>query len=136
MSRATLVGGLGILVFAACSSGSSGGTSGTTGGYTITISGYKFSPDPLVVPAGATITVQNQDVSSTSTHTCSSEASAGIYDGGVAPGGFFFDTGNIDAGTSATISVPAGLASGTKQPYFCHQHTGMMLNPDPVIQIQ
>ena len=133
MSRFTLAFALGFLSLAACSSG---GTSGTTGGLTITIKNYAFSPDPIIVPAGSTITVINDDTSSTSTHTCTSEATAGSYDGGQAPNGFFFDTGNIDAGTNATITVPAGIASGTKQPYFCKQHTGMMHNPDPVIQIQ
>ncbi len=148
MSRVALVSALGVLgLAAACSSGgspsgttsgaTSGTTSGTGGGLTITISNYKFSPDPLIAPAGSTITVVNDDTKSTSTHTCTSEATAGSYDGGQAsPNGFFFDTGNIDAGTSATITIPAGVPSGTKQPYFCKQHTSMMSNPDPIIQIQ
>ena len=139
MSRVVFFSALGILSLAACSSGgTSNGTTGgtTTGGFTITIQHYAFSPDPLIVPAGSTITVMNNDTASTSTHTCTSEAVAGNYDAGLAPNGFLFDTGNIDAGTTATINVPAGIPSGTKQPYFCKQHTGMMKPADPVIQIQ
>ena len=139
MSRFTLVFTFGILALAACSSGGSpsGTTTGTGGGFTITISNYQFSPDPIVVPAGATITVVNDDTKSTSTHTATSEAAVGNYmPGQVSTNGFTFDTGNIDAGTSATISVPAGIPSGTKQPYYCQEHKSMMQNPDPVIEIK
>ena len=137
MSRASFILTFGIVALAACSSGSSPGgtTTGGTGGYTVTISNYTFSPDPIVVPAGATITVKNEDA--TSAHTATSEASAGSYAPGQAsPNGFTFDTGNIDGGTMATISVPASVPSGTRQPYYCGLHQGMMNNPDPVIQVQ
>ena len=124
--------------------GSSGGTGGTTGGgggttggtggsTTITISNFKFSPDPITVAAGSTITVVNSD---SATHSATCEAAAKAYTKGQATAGFTFDTNLIQAGGTATITVPTGIASGTSQPYFCSHHTSGMSNPDPVIKIQ
>jgi len=133
MSRFTLVSALGFLTLVACSSGSS--PSGTSGGLTITIAKYTFSPDPLVAPAGSTITVINNDVGTA--HTATSEAMAASYAKGQAsPNGFTFDTGQLDGGGTTTITIPAGVPSGTVQPYFCQIHQGMMDNPNPTIKIQ
>jgi plastocyanin len=121
-----------VAVASACSSGSTSDGGGTTGGYTVTISQYTFSPDPIDVPAGATITFKNMD---TLSHTATSEADAGVYDGGQAPGGFTFDTALIPGGATATLTVPASIAAGTVQPYFCNVHTSMMANPNPTIHV-
>jgi plastocyanin len=121
--------------------GSSGGSStgsssgGSTGGvtYTVTITSFAFSPDPITVPAGATITVINSD---NTTHSATSETAAGEYINAAAtPGGWSFDT-NVPAGGSGTISVPASITSGTNQPYYCTYHLSHMQNPNPVIHIQ
>jgi hypothetical protein len=140
MSRVAFFSSLGILTLAACSSGDS--SNGTTTGpspNTITISNFTFNPDPLVVPASSTVTtvtVINTDP--TNVHTATSEAAANDFPqhAQAADGGFVFDTNNIPTGSSATFTVPAGLPSGTIQPYFCVQHTNMMKNPNPTIQIK
>jgi plastocyanin len=121
------------------SSGSDGGTSGgttggTTGGtFTVTISSFRFSPDPLVVPAGATITFKNTD---STAHTATSEAASGNFTPGEVSGGFTFDTMNIGSGAMATVTVPANIASGTVQPYYCNNHRAGMANPNPTIHVQ
>ncbi len=135
MSRLPFFSSLGVLAIAACSSG--GPPNGTTtgpSGPTITISNFTFSPDPLVVAAGSTVTVINTDT--VNEHTATSEAAAGLFVKAQADGGFLFDSNNIPTGSSATITIPAGLPSGTIQPYFCEQHTSMMKNPNPTIQIK
>ncbi len=108
-----------------------GGSGGSTA--TITIKGMTFAPTNLTVASPSTITVVNED---SFPHTATSEAAAKDYTKGQATGGFTFDTGDIAAGASATITVPAGLASGTVQPYFCAVHKSGMSDPDPTITIQ
>ena len=136
MSRFAFAYALGVFAFAACSSGSSStGTTGGPSGPTITIKNYTFSPDPLMVAAGATVTVVNGD-GATIVHTATSDVDAGSFVKGQVPNGFTFDTGNIQPGTSATFTIPAGLSDGTTQPYFCEQHMGMMDNPHPSIVIK
>jgi plastocyanin len=110
-----------------------GTTGGTTGGYTVTISSYTFAPDPIVVPAGATITFKNMD---SMVHTATSEAAAGNYVKDQVDGGFTFDTTSINVGASAMVTVPSTIASGTVQPYFCTNHKSAMANPNPTIHIQ
>jgi plastocyanin len=120
----------------ATSGGSSGGSSsgGTTGGamYTVTISNYTFSPDPITVPAGATIVFNNTDAFN---HSATSQAAAGNYTNAAAPGGWSFDV-VPHPGMSASITVPSGIATGTVQPYFCGFHTSMMHPPSPTIHVQ
>ena len=135
MSRLAFFSILGILTLAACSSGdSSNGTTTGASGPTITISNFTFTPDNLVVAAGSTVTVMNTDT--TTVHTATSEAAAGLYVKAAADGGFLFDTNNIPTSGSATFTVPAGLPSGLVLPYFCEQHTSMMTNANPTIQIK
>ncbi|MHB8417173.1 MAG: plastocyanin/azurin family copper-binding protein [Myxococcales bacterium] len=145
LARTLFIGSLAV-AFAACSSGggadggtssggASGGSNGGSGGtVTVTISNFQYSPDPVTVAAGSTITFVNNDGHP---HTATSEAAAKSYTNGHAPNGFSFDTGQIAAnGGSATVTVPASVASGTSQPYYCTNHKGSMTNPDPVIKIQ
>jgi len=114
------------------SSSASSSTSDAGGQLTITISGFTFSPNPITVPAGATVTIINSD---TTAHTATSEAAAASYTVGTAPNGFSFNA-SLGAGATGTISVPAGLASGTVQPYFCSIHKAMMQDPNPTIVIE
>ena len=81
---------------------SSAGTSGTV----ITIKDFKFSPDPLKAPAGATITIKNDD---TTTHTVTADDKS-------------FDSGEVANGTSGKITLPA--KAGTVK-YHCQIHDFM-----------
>lgn len=71
----------------------------------ITIKNFAFSPKTLQVKAGTTVKVSNKDGT---THTFTANKGA-------------FDTGDIDAGSSATVRV--------KQPgtyaYHCNIHSSM-----------
>lgn len=71
----------------------------------ITIANFRFSPDPLVVKAGATIAVTNADGTA---HTVTAK------DGS-------FDTGDLDGGAHGTITI--GTA-GTYE-YYCDIHNYM-----------
>ncbi len=127
---------------AACSGGATGGTGASsstgsgsgTGGATATviISNFAYSPDPLTVAAGTTITFVNKD---SMAHTATSEAAAKDYVPGTASNGFSFNA-QVPQNGSATVTVPATVTSGTTQPYYCAVHKGGMANPDPVIKIQ
>jgi plastocyanin len=99
----------------------------------VTISSFRFAPDPIVVPAGATITFKNTD---STAHTATSEAASGDFTPGQVSGGFTFDTSNIGGGAMATMTVPSTVASGTVQPYYCKNHLGAMANPNPTIHVQ
>lgn len=104
------------LVLAGCGSG--GTTSPTTptapaggGGEpaanTIVISNFVFSPTTLTVSPGATVTVRNND---STTHTVT------------ATGAKAFDTGDVDAGASATFKAPTKPGS---YPFTCTIHPFM-----------
>jgi plastocyanin len=82
---------------------SGGGTSGTV----ITIKDFKFSPDPLKAPAGATITIKNDD---TTTHTVTADDKS-------------FDSGEVANGTSGKITLPDKAATVK---YHCQIHNFMM----------
>lgn len=90
--------------------------------------GMAFTTPNLVVLAGTVITVQNQD---SVPHTVTSEAAPNAF----SPSGAF-DTGVLPAGGSATITIPAGAASGTIFYYYCGIHTAMMSPPNGTITIQ
>jgi plastocyanin len=124
----------------ACGSGTSGTTgtgsgttTGGTSGNTVTINAYTFSAANLTVAAGSTISFVNND---TVAHTATSEAAAGNFTNAAAAGGFSFDTGQISAGATATVTVPTGLASGTVQPYYCSNHKSMMAPANPTLTIR
>jgi plastocyanin len=74
-------------------------------GTAIAIEDFRFSPDPIAVKAGTTVTVTNRDGT---VHTLTAD------DGG-------FDTGNLDGGASATITL---TTPGTYR-YFCDVHNYM-----------
>jgi len=75
-------------------------------GDSLTISNFKFTPASVTVSRGARITVANHD---TTAHTATADD------------GQSFDTGNIDPGSSATISLSK---SGTFK-YHCDIHPFM-----------
>ena len=72
---------------------------------TVTIKNFKFSPTPLKVKAGTKVTVKNAD---STTHTFTANKGA-------------FDTGDIDSGSSATVSIKK---PGTYK-YHCEIHNFM-----------
>jgi plastocyanin len=91
--------------------------------FVITIHNFRFDPEDLVVPAGATVTVRNMD---STPHSVTSQAKEDDYvKGSVA--GISFDTGVFGLGTR-TFTVPTTAASGTVVPYFCTVHTADMAN--------
>ena len=104
------------LLIAGCGGGDSGGaanssnsssSSATGAGSTgVTISDFKFAPNPLTVKPGARVTVTNDD---SATHTVTADD------------GNSFDTGNLGQGSSKTISV---TKPGT-YPYHCSIHAFM-----------
>lgn len=71
----------------------------------ITIANFQFSPDPLVVAAGTKVKVTNHDGTA---HTVTAADKS-------------FDTGDIDGGASATIT----LAKAGTYKYFCNIHNYM-----------
>jgi plastocyanin len=72
---------------------------------TVTIKNFKFSPTPLKVKAGTKVTVKNAD---STTHTFTANKGA-------------FDTGDIDSGSSATVTIKK---AGTYA-YHCKIHNFM-----------
>jgi plastocyanin len=72
---------------------------------TVTIKNFKFSPSPLKVKAGPKVTVKNAD---STTHTFTANKGA-------------FDTGDIDSGSSATVTIKK---PGTYA-YHCEIHNFM-----------
>ncbi|TML92046.1 MAG: metal-binding protein [Actinobacteria bacterium] len=90
------------------SAGTGGKTTsgGATSGTVITIKDFKFSPDPLKAPAGATITIKNDD---TTTHTVTADDKS-------------FDSGEVANGTSGKITLPTKAATVK---YHCQIHNFM-----------
>ena len=72
--------------------------------YQVTIQGFAYDPASFNVAAGDTIIFVNAD---SAPHTATAEDGA-------------FDTGRIDPGQSARVTIPAGT-----HPYFCTFHPGM-----------
>ena len=81
------------------------GTGNGAGGTAITIKNFRYSPDPIVVKAGDTITVTNDDGTA---HTLTAD------DGS-------FDTGNLAGGAEKTITV----AAPGSYAYHCDIHNYM-----------
>jgi len=81
------------------------GTSAGAQGAAIAIKNFQFSPDPIVVKAGGSITVTNDDGTA---HTLTADDGA-------------FDTGNLDGSATTTITV----ASPGTYTYHCKIHTYM-----------
>ncbi len=78
---------------------------GATKPDTITIANFRFSPDPLVVTAGTTVKVTNEDGTA---HTVTADDKS-------------FDTGDLAGGTSTTIT----LAKAGTYKYYCDIHNYM-----------
>jgi plastocyanin len=100
-----VIAGLAVIVTSLTSSGGSTAAS-AAGGPTGEIRNFSFSPTPLDVTAGTTVTVANDDDTA---HTVTADE-----DGA-------FDTGPIDGGGHATftVSTPGTYA------YFCAIHSSM-----------
>ncbi|HEY3670103.1 MAG TPA: cupredoxin domain-containing protein [Acidimicrobiia bacterium] len=86
-------------------SSASGAAKGATTPNSITIANFQFSPDPLVVATGTEVTVTNDDGT---VHTVTATDKS-------------FDTGDLDGGASATIT----LAKAGTYKYFCNIHNYM-----------
>jgi plastocyanin len=85
----------------------SGGSARKAGaGTAIDIKSFQYSPNPIVVKAGASVTVTNRDGT---VHTLTSDK-----DG-------TFDTGDLDGGASKTITI----AAPGKYAYHCTIHNYM-----------
>ena len=82
---------------------SSASSPGSTG---VTISDFKFKPNPLTAQSGASVKVTNDDSAS---HTVTADD------------GHSFDTGTLGQGSSKTISV----AKAGTYPYHCSIHAFM-----------
>lgn len=91
-------------------------------------SGMRFTTPALVVPAGTTIMVENQD---SVPHTVTSETAPDAFNASGA-----FDTGIITRGGTATITIPANTPSGTVYYYYCSIHTAVMSPPNGTITVQ
>jgi plastocyanin len=107
------------LLLAACGGGGGGGSSSTTssssssqsasGGTSsdaVKIDNFKFTPATVTVAHGARVTVTNAD---STAHTATADS------------GNSFDTGNIDPGSSKTITV----AKAGRYAYHCTIHPFM-----------
>jgi plastocyanin len=86
-------------------SSAAGAAKGATTVNAITIANFQFSPDPLVVAAGTEVKVTNDDGTA---HTVTAADKS-------------FDTGDLDGGASATIT----LAKAGTYKYFCDIHNYM-----------
>jgi plastocyanin len=84
---------------------SAGAGKGATTPNSITIANFQFSPAPLVVSAGTEVKVTNNDGTA---HTVTAVDKS-------------FDTGHLDGGASATIT----LAKAGTFKYFCDIHNYM-----------
>jgi len=94
-----------IVTLTTTSTSSISATSGPVDGTAITIKDFAFSPRALRVPAGQAIKVSNTDGTA---HTVTADGKS-------------FDTGDIDGGTTATITID----KPGKYKYFCNIHNYM-----------
>lgn len=103
---------LALVGLGACGGSSDSDTAGdepaagdTTTGDTVAIKDFKFSPTPLTVKVGTTITIENND---SAVHTLTADDDS-------------LDTGNLDGGSSGSITVDkAGEIA-----YHCELHDYM-----------
>jgi plastocyanin len=101
-----VIAGVAVLVTVVATDGSSSTTAAPSSKPgTVTIKDFAFSPDPIEVPAGSTVTVVNADGT---VHTLTAA------DGS-------FDTGDLQGGKTATVTV---AKAGTYE-YFCEIHQYM-----------
>ena len=100
-----LVAVLAVVVTLMTTSEPGSGAAATTRPNAITIKNFAFSPTPLRVKAGATISITNADGAK---HTVTADKGE-------------FDTGNVEGGSHATITV---AASG-KYTFHCDIHNYM-----------
>jgi plastocyanin len=91
-------------VISACALPVVAATPAMAASYQVTIQGFAFSPASFEVNAGDTIVFVNAD---NAPHTATADDGA-------------FDTGRIDPGQSAEVTVPAG-----SHPFHCAFHQGM-----------
>jgi plastocyanin len=87
------------------SAASSGNHGKVASGTAIAIKNFQFSPDPITVKVGATITVSNDDGT---VHTLTADDKK-------------FDTGDLDGGAEKTITIDAP----GKYTYHCDIHNYM-----------
>jgi plastocyanin len=78
---------------------------GSGSGTAVTIKNFQFSPNPIVVKAGSTLTVTNDDGT---THTLTADDKS-------------FGTGNLNGGAKATVKIGAP----GKYAYHCEIHNYM-----------
>lgn len=121
--------GMGAMTDAATTSDASTGNDATAQSAVLMISsGLRFATPSLVVAAGASVTIENQD---SLPHTVTSEAAPNAF----TPSGDF-DTGPIAAGKTATITIPATATSGTVFYYYCSIHASLMSPANGTITVQ
>ena len=82
-----------------------GASTGAKAPNSITIANFQFSPEPLMVKAGTTVKVTNDDGTA---HTVTAADKS-------------FDTGDLDGGASTTITI---AKAGTYK-FFCNIHNYM-----------
>jgi plastocyanin len=80
-------------------------SAGNASGTAVSIKNFQFSPNPIVVKAGSTLTVTNHDGTA---HTFTANDKS-------------FDTGDINGGTKATVKIGAP----GKYAYHCNIHNYM-----------
>jgi len=129
MAQAVVLATVAVLAGCGSAGGGGGGGSGSTPGFYVVIEGSAFSPLPLSVPPGATVTVLNRDAMN---HSVTSEAAAGDFTPG-SVAGVEFDTGPFTG--SKTFSIPSGVPNGTVIPYYCTVHKATMVTPNGSILI-
>jgi plastocyanin len=127
----TMVAAVAAVALAACggSSSSSSSRPGAAGFY-IQIRGLAFAPLNLRVPAGATVTVLNDDGMA---HSVTSQSAPNAFTPG-AVDGVSFDTGAFTSG-SRTFTIPPGTREGTAIPYYCTTHGSTMATPNGTITV-
>lgn len=98
------------ILLAACGADDETATPSGGNGTTVTVSTFDFQPDPLVVPAGTTVTFVNEDaIDHTVTAGTRDDPTPEVFDGGLPERGATFDL---------TLDEP-----GTYD-YFCEVHPG------------
>lgn len=116
-------------LLAACGGTTAPTSTGTTS--LIIISSFRYIPQDLTVPPGATIVVENEDAAP---HSLTSEASAGAFTPG-AVAGVSFDTGEF-SNAMTIVQIPSGAPDGTVVPFYCTVHKAAMNTPEGSITIR